>query len=457
MLLAYLRWILLVTLVAVASACALSWALHHPSFESEIRVLVEPAEPRVGAAVAPDMETERQVAISGVVTAAAAQQVGVSATYLQEHASVTVPAASTVLVIQFDDTSAASAQRYAQAIADAYVDYRKGQAATLSAASMPTAATTPNYPVNGAAGLALGLIVGVGSALLRDRSDDRLRGPRDFVERTELPILATVPVRRRRWRRASLLPVLRDPSSTAGEAYRQVSGKVERAARQRRKLTTVTLFTSPSASDGVAHVAANTAIALAQSGHRVVLVECDVRVPRLAGLFDIPSGPGVARALVGRVPLNQALQASEVENLSLLPAGSPGPLGPGELFTFGAVGRLLSAIPADIDHVVVLTPPVLDAAETAVVAEHAHLLVLVAVIGATTRRDLEGAAAELSGGPSSLFGGVLLKAGRGGRAARRSQPLPAEWDDDMGPTAPEDDGVAEETPGTTAIDRRGRA
>ena len=419
---AHVRWILAVVLFAVAAAGVLAWALHDPVYRSEIRILVNPALTPAGSYVPPDMETERQVVISGLVTSPAAKETGTSATYLQRGSSVNVPAASTVLVLTFEDDTAALAQRRAQAIADAYVDYRKGQAEPLSPASLPRAISGPDYPVDLAAGLAVGLVLGVGSALLRDRMDDRLRGPRDFVTQSDLPLLATLRVPRRALSKRSGLVILHEPDSAAAEAYRQVRGKITRATRARGGGTAVTLVTSAAADDGAALVAANTAAALALAGSEVLLVEGNVRTPRMRQIFELQAGGGLTTVLGHEAPLVQVVRSSRVHGLRILSAGTPSRSAPGELFDERTVGRLLSAVPADIDHVVVHAPPVLGSAETLLLAEHAHLHLLVATTGRTTRQDVRAAVAELVEAPGALLGGVLRRPGWVRRRRRGSRP-----------------------------------
>ncbi|MEX5718527.1 hypothetical protein [Geodermatophilus maliterrae] len=406
---AHARWILAVALVAVAGACLLSWQFSDHVYRSEARVLVNPGLTPGGTPLPPDMETERQVVASAVVTSEAARGSGTSTAQLQRRLTTSVPADSSVLVLRYSDTSAETAQRRAQAIADAYLAYRAPQVAMLSAATLPRSATGPNYLLNGAAGLALGLLLGVGSALLRDRLDDAVRGPRDFIEQTDLPVLATVRSSDALGADGSGgLVVLDEPDSPAAEAHRQLRRKVGRAAHGRHRTTTVTLVTSAARDDGAAQVAANTAVALAQAGAQVLLVEGDLRTPRLAGLFDVPAEGGLGVVLTGEVGLAEAVRDSRVDRLRLLPAGAEAVPRPWELFDDEAVEKLLSQVPADVDHVVLHAPPVLGAAETCVLAEHAHLLVIVVATGRTGRHDLGTALTELDDVRAALLGGVLV-------------------------------------------------
>ncbi len=417
------RWILTIALVALASACLLSWAFSDPVYRSEARVLVNPALTPGGAPLTPDMETERQVVVSAAVTSEAARGSGTSTAHLQRRLTTSVPADSSVLVLRYSDTTAETAQRRAQAIADAYLAYRAPQAAMLSPATAPRSAIGPNYLVNGAAGLALGLLLGVGSALLRDRLDDAVRGPRDFIEQTDLPVLATV--------RSSAAPgadgseglvVLDAPDSPAAEAHRQLRRRVGRAAHGRHRTTTVTLVTSAARDDGAAGVAANTAVALAQAGAQVLLVESDLRTPRLTGLFDVPAEGGLGAVLTGEVGLAEAVRDSGVDRLRLLLAGAGTGPRPWELFDDGAVEKLLSQVPADVDHVVLHAPPVLGAAETSTLADHAHLLVIVVAAGRTSRQDLGTVLTVLDDAGAALLGGVLVLGDGPGRDRRPVRP-----------------------------------
>jgi succinoglycan biosynthesis transport protein ExoP len=418
---AHARWIVAVALATLGSVCLLSWALNDTEYRSEVRVVVDVGLTPGGAPVTPDMETERQVVSSGVVTSDAADSAGTSALYLQRRLTVTVPADSTVLVLQYTDTTAAAARDRAQAIADAYAAYRTPQVSIVSPATVPRSASGPNYLLNGGAGLVLGLLLGVGSALLRDRLDDTVRGPRDLADRADLPVMATVGLTPAEGADDASLVILDAPDSPAAEAYRQVRVKIGRAAQGRDRTTAVTLVTSAAGDDGAAEVGANTAVALALTGDNVLLVEGNLRTPRLRALFDVPADVGLGEVLAGKVALSAAVHTSRVDGLRVLPADSDPLAAPGDLFDERAVQKLLSEVPADVDHVVVQAPPVLAAAETSTMAGHAHLLVLVATTGRTSRQDLGAAVMALRESSARLLGAVLREGAAPERGPLRSR------------------------------------
>jgi succinoglycan biosynthesis transport protein ExoP len=401
------RWILTVALVTVVSALVLSWALHDPVYRSNVHVVVNPALTPSGAALATNMETERQVAISGTVLSAAATQAGVPPDQLRDGLSVSVPPETTVLEFDYQDRTAATAQRRAQALADAYITYRGRQAALLTPATVPQSPTRPAYVVNGAAALVLGLLLGLGTAMLRDRRDDSVRGPQDLARRADVPVLVTVPATPAADGGRGLV-VLEQPRSSAAEAYRQLRTKLCRMARDRQGVASMTLVAGAAEDDGACDVAANLAVELAVAGSRVLLVEADLRTDGTAGPAYGTSEVGLADVLAGDIPLVEAMAVGPTDRLMRLAAGDGGHLPPGRLLDERAIDRLLGQVPDDVQHVVFHASPVLRAAATSTVAERADLVVLAALIGRTAGRDVRAAVAELRGGGAVLAGCVLM-------------------------------------------------
>ncbi|MGY1661072.1 hypothetical protein ACI78Q_07610 [Geodermatophilus sp. SYSU D00705] len=402
-------WIVFVALATAVSALVLSWALHDPVYRSDVQVVVNPALTPSGAALATNMETERQVAISGTVLSAAADQTGLSPERLRAGMSVSVPPETTVLVFEYQDQTAATARRRAQALADAYISYRGTQAALLTAATDPGAPTGPAYVTNGAAALVLGLLLGLGTAMVRDRRDDRLRGPQDLARRADAPLLVTVPATAGR-DGGHDLAVVEQPASTTAEAYRQLRTKLCRMAGDRRATgtATVTVVAGTAEDDGAADVAANLAAALTVAGSRVLLVDADLRQVGTGDPAERSTGVGLTDVVAGRVPLVEAVGVGRTERLVVLAAGGGGHAAPGDLLDERAIDRLLQQVPRDIRHVVVHAAPVLRAAATSSLSERADLVVIAALLGATTRRDVAAGVAELRGSDAALAGFVLV-------------------------------------------------
>src|SRR5215207_1208706 len=304
-LLAHLGWILLFAVVVTAGAVAYSWS-RTPMYRAEVDVLVAPRVlSELAAPQPPDMGTEKAIASSGTVLTMASSSLRVRGDELFDGLSVTVPVDTHVLQIKYSHRDPREARRRAQGLADASVLFhskqqspgqqiknsqqgKNGQAnkgsATLAGlvqgvvitpAGVPKSPATPNHPVDVAVALIIGLGLGVGTAMIRDRLDDRLRSPEDFEAQAGAPVLALIPAfRSPRGNRAARLVMVRSPSSIVAEAYRNLRTLLLQMATLRE--TKTLLVTSPVGKDTTT-IAANLAVAIAQSGRSVVLVCADLR------------------------------------------------------------------------------------------------------------------------------------------------------------------------------------
>jgi capsular exopolysaccharide synthesis family protein len=163
-------------------------------------------------------------------------------------------------------------------------------------------------------------------------------------------------------------------SSTRSEAFRGV--RTALYFNTRGAGHQVIQVTSPNASDGKSTTTANLAISIAQSGKRIVLVDCDFRKPRVHKIFGLPHEAGLASVIQGQCELEAAIQPSGIENLSILPCG-PRPKNPAELLTSPRFVEALKTLREAYDYVLVDTPPVLVVTDPSVVAPRVDGVVLV--------------------------------------------------------------------------------
>lgn len=175
----------------------------------------------------------------------------------------------------------------------------------IEPADLPTSSTGPGLPLSVAIGLLGGLLVGVIVAFVRDRTDSTLRGRRDLAERLERPVLGQVPelgrwrrrAERRGWSRRprSGLVVLDEPDSRAAEAYRAIRARLTRVVDQ-LGLGSI-MVVSPGPDEGKSTIAANLAVALAESERNVLLISADLRRPRIHEFFGLPNQSGLSNLL----------------------------------------------------------------------------------------------------------------------------------------------------------------
>ena len=288
------------------------------------------------------------------------------------------------------------------------------------------AAFRPNKKLNLLLGLLVGLGLGVAAALFLDSIDNTIASPAEIQRLVKLPVLAVVPhhgaTSGMSGRRAE--PTLtetidlvahRDRSAPVSEAYRELRTAIllSNPGHPPRQI----MVTSALPEDGKSSTAINLAIVLAQAGRRVLLVDADLRRPRLHKVFGLGAERGLSVYLSGLEtdPLSLA-QRTPIEGLDVLVSG-PVPPDPSELLdspTFAAMGPLLLA--GGYDHVLYDSPPALAVADPVIVAHVVEATIIVARAGRTPRESLQRAVAKFVQGGSRPIGIVLndLDAGRHG-------------------------------------------
>ncbi|MDP9074856.1 MAG: Wzz/FepE/Etk N-terminal domain-containing protein, partial [Actinomycetota bacterium] len=226
-----------------------------------------------------------------------------------------------------------------------------GGAQLVAAATIPGTPISPRPVRNAALALIAGLVLGVGLALVADLLDDGVRTPEDLVRFGEsLPLLGFVPeidLRGRRGARDSVVQT--DLNSAAGEAYRSVRTSLQLLGIDRPPR--MVLVTSPLGGEGKTTTVANLGLALARSGQRVVLVDCDLRRPRLHTLFGLSNEVGLTSVLAGDVSLTDATQTIPGELNILVLASGPRPPAPPELLSSKRTADLLDDLASAADVV----------------------------------------------------------------------------------------------------------
>ena len=241
---------------------------------------------------------------------------------------------------------------------------------------------SPGYQVepkparNGILGLALGLILGLGLAALRDALDTRVRSADEIGERLGLPLLARLPEPPRRLRKSNKLTMLREPDGPGAEATRMLRTNLDFV--RLNKQAKVILVTSAVEAEGKSTTAANLAVALARSGQRVALVDLDLRRPFLHDFFAPRGHPGLTHIALGYAKLDEALikvpvlDAATMETngnggngsrrvTGLLEVLTAGPLPPNldEFVTSPPVRKILETLRERVDVVLIDAPPLL--------------------------------------------------------------------------------------------------
>ncbi|MCC7360474.1 MAG: CpsD/CapB family tyrosine-protein kinase [Anaerolineales bacterium] len=202
------------------------------------------------------------------------------------------------------------------------------------------------------------------------------------------------------------LVTLTDPRSPMAEAYRTLRTNLLFSSLD-RPLATL-LVTSPAPEEGKSTTLANLAVTLAQGGRPTILVDCDLRRPRLHEIFGVPAEPGLSNALLAKVD-EPPLAATGVENLSLLPAGAVPP-SPADLLGSRRMEALIATLKSRADFVLFDAPPVIAVTDAALLASKLDGVLLVVSAGHTRRDDAQRAKDLLEKIHVHLVGAVLTNA-----------------------------------------------
>jgi capsular exopolysaccharide synthesis family protein len=280
-------------------------------------------------------------------------------------------------------------------------------------AQLVTPATAPLEPIrptplrNGVVALTVGLILGVGLAFLREYMDDTVKSKED-VDRAApgLTVLGFIPgIRAWKDKDRPMVVTATDSSSPAAEAYRSVRTSLQFIGIDHP--LKVLQVTSPAQSEGKTTTLANLAIALASTGKRVVVLDCDLRRPRVHKFFGLDNDSGFTNVLVGDVPMSAAVQTVPGQPDLFVVTSGPTPPNPAELLSSRRTEEVFTALKATADIVLVDSPPVLPVTDASVLSRLADGVLVIAAAGLTTRDNLRRAIETLEQVDAPVVGLVL--------------------------------------------------
>lgn len=287
----------------------------------------------------------------------------------------------------------------------------------LDAARPQLAPVRPNVRNNLLIALIVGLLGGFGLALLLEFLDSSVSTQQEIEERLKLAFLGFIPsIPDESAAAAAAVPdgkgpgVLRDlhvykhPKSSVAEACRAVRTNLLFMSPDEPSRTMVVTSSGPQ--EGKSTTVISLGIAMAQSGSKVLLLDTDMRRPRLHKAFGVSNEVGVSSLVVGEGKLEDAIKTTEVPNLFVLPCG-PIPPNPAELLHTQAFRELLEKLKGRYDKVVLDSPPIGAVADAVVLSTVADGVLMVLKAGQTHREVAKRAVRALNDVKAKLFGAVL--------------------------------------------------
>ena len=266
------------------------------------------------------------------------------------------------------------------------IDLARGAGAMNISILQPAEIAGPPKPLPAetlAIAAASGMLAGLMLAIVRDGRDDRLRSPTAVQQSLQLPVIASVPAIAGARSAADRSQIVHhDPFGPAAESYRTLQTALQYGVPAGTKTI---LITSPTTGDGKSTLISNLAIALAQAGKRVLIADADFRAPMQHKLFGVKDRVGLTTLVAGNVEIDQAVQRTGIEKLSLLPCG-PIPTNPAETLNDPALTEILTDLADRFDFILVDSPPVTAVADARVLATMCDATLLVLRAHQSTRR-----------------------------------------------------------------------
>lgn len=426
------RWVIICVTVAVALLGAVAVnLLTTPLYEAKTRLFVSTTSGTSATEIYQGnrYSQERVVSYTQLLMGETLAQrtidklgLDMTASQLQGNVKATAKADTVLIDVGVVDESPVRARDIADALSDEFVvmvrELETPESGTPpdvrvvveQRASVPASPVTPKTTRNLAAGLAVGVLLGIGLALLRDVLDNTVKDRKVLEEITGVGVVGTIPLDRQRQK--GVAKSFENDNSAFAEAFRKLRTNLQFLAVDNPPR--VIVITSSMPGEGKSTTAINIALALAENDNTVVLVDGDLRRPRLDKYLGVVGSVGFSTVLAGRASLNDVLQKTTFPGVSVLTSGAVPP-NPSELLGSLAAKKVLDELRAHFDYVVIDSSPLLAVTDAAILAAGADGVLIMARYGETKREQLTHAVGSLTSVAAPLLGTVFsMTPARGG-------------------------------------------
>lgn len=296
---------------------------------------------------------------------------------------------------------------------------RSNNVRILERAIVPGAPASPKPMQNLLIALACGLGLGIGLAFAIEILDNTLKTQIDVETFLGVPVLGLIPIigqgkldargkdklgKNDEQVRDRDLGIAREPRSMAAECCRSIRTNILFMSPDHPVRTMV--ITSPSPQEGKTTTAINLAIVMAEAGGRVLLIDTDMRRPRLHRSFGVPNQVGVSTLILGNSKLEDAIKHTEIPNLDVLPCG-PIPPNPSELLHTKRFAQVLEDCKTRYERVILDSPPTSAVTDPAVLGNLADGVILIVKGASTTREAAAHARRQLVSAKCRLLGVIV--------------------------------------------------
>ncbi|MCB0748606.1 MAG: polysaccharide biosynthesis tyrosine autokinase, partial [Ignavibacteriae bacterium] len=281
----------------------------------------------------------------------------------------------------------------------------EGNVLVLNYAEIPTAPSSPNRMRIILIGLVLGAVLGIGFAIVSDQMDKSVKSPED-IENKDMELLGWIPeIQDFGEPPLKELIVLKKNDNVSTDAFKSLRTMLRYSRID--KESKMILITSSAPSEGKTLVSANLAGSYALAKNKTVLIDCDLRKPRVHNLFNQERVPGFTDYLVAKASYEEITRSAPIEDLFFIPAGTIPP-NPTEILDSKGMKSFLARLAKDFDTVILDSPPLTTLADSLILSNLVDETILVARAYSTELDLLTKSVAMLKKLERPTFGGVLL-------------------------------------------------
>ncbi|OBF32945.1 protein tyrosine kinase [Mycobacterium sp. ACS1612] len=419
------RWLIIVATAAVAVAATVFYnILTTPLYESSTRLFVSTsAAPGDASQIYSGTLSSQQrvVSYTKLLTGETLAQrvvdklhLDMTAEALRKEVKATAPPDTVLIDVSVLDASPVRARDIADALSDEFVVMVReletppdGEAPVARVvveqhASVAAKPVIPETTRNIAIGLALGVLLGIALAILRDRLDNTVKSRQVFEEIAGAGLIANIPFDKDR-RKDPGISFANDVSPIA-EAFRELRTNLQ--FLEVDDPPRVLVVTSSLPDEGKSTIAINIALALAEADYNVVVIDGDMRRPKLAEYLDVIGSVGLSTVLAGRASLPEVLQKTRFPGLTALTSGAVPP-NPSELLGSEAAKKVLRELRGGFDYVIVDSSPLLAVTDSAILAAESDGVLVIAKFATTKREQLAQAIENLTKVGARILGGIF--------------------------------------------------
>lgn len=324
---------------------------------------------------------------------------------IQERTSAVVVPDTQIIELTVADANAHLAQKLANAYAAEFTKMATEvtpasaliNVRVVDNAALPREPVSPKPLLNLMVASLAGLLLSTGFAFLLGMLDVTVKETEEMESLLGLPSVGRVPNVKK--------PLLfGNHDSVVAEAYRSIRTNLQYMNFDQSIKTL--LVSSPSVGEGKTTVVSNLAVVFAKAGHNVLVIDADLRNPRLSKLYGKADGDGLSNILIGAVEARRVIQDTDVNGLHIVTSG-PIPPNPADLLSSERMDNLLSLVEESFDVIIIDCPPVLALADTPILASKASAILLVSSFRRTRKSEMAAAKATLNKIGARIAGFVL--------------------------------------------------